>query len=244
MSTPPTSAGGSVWERVHPDRPPGRARAPLSVEAIITAAVAIADAEGLDAVSMRRVATELNARTMSLYTHVGSKEDILDLMADRTAGEVLVPEPLPSGWREAITLVVEREREVMSRHPWMVALQSRGPAVGPNGLRHVEQSLRAIAGLGLDGQRAAEVVLAIDHYTLGHAIRESWDAARPPDETGLSVEERAAVRATFYADMVRRGELPLLAPLIAEGLRVRDDSFRRGLTWLLDGIERDLRREG
>ena len=130
-----------------------RRRTSLSREAIVAAAVAIADAEGLDAVSIRRVAADLHARAMSLYTYIERKEDLLDLMADEVAAETLVPGELPADWREATLAIARRERQTTLRHPWLVDLVTRRSAlgrVGPNMLRHSEQSIAALAGLDAD----------------------------------------------------------------------------------------------
>src|SRR3954449_4175411 len=95
-------------------------RSSLSREAIVAAALALADAEGLDAVSIRRVAAALGARPMSLYTHIAAKDDLVDLMADAVVGEVLVEDP-PAGWRAALGAMAERSWRTFVAHPWLLA---------------------------------------------------------------------------------------------------------------------------
>src|SRR4051794_27652562 len=102
-----------VWSRLPPERPPR-----LTREVIVEAGLRLADAEGLDAVSIRRVAAVLDARPMTLYSHIDRKEDLLDLMFDRLAGTVLEGEPLPSGWRDALVVIASRKRRVCLAHPW------------------------------------------------------------------------------------------------------------------------------
>ncbi|MEU0568656.1 TetR/AcrR family transcriptional regulator C-terminal domain-containing protein [Nonomuraea sp. NPDC005983] len=225
----------SVWSRPAPQRRPA-----LTREAIVAAAVAIADAEGLAAVSIRRVAAELGARAMSLYTHIERKEDLLDLMADEVAAEVLVEEALPADWREATLVIARREREAVRRHPWRVDLVPQRVSVGPNGLRHVEQSLAALDGLAVDELTKWRILAAIDDYSLGFTIRESLERAAPRTD-GVNDAERAAVAEPYMRELIASGEFPRLAPMIERGVAGFDDNYERGLNWLLDGIEGDLR---
>ncbi|TDC99812.1 TetR family transcriptional regulator [Nonomuraea deserti] len=224
----------SIWSRPAPPRRPA-----LSREAIVAAAVAIADAEGLAAVSIRRVAAELGARAMTLYSYIERKEDLLALMHDAIAAEVLVDEPLPDDWREALLLLARREREMVLRHPWRVELISQRIEVGPNGLRHVEQKLSVFDGFGIDRLTAWRILAAYADYMTGFVIREATDR-RAPREQGINDAERAAVAEPYIRELIEGGEFPRLAPMIQEGVRGADDNFERGLSWVLDGIEADL----
>lgn len=205
----------------------------------MAAGIAVADAEGLAAVSIRRVAAELGARAMTLYSYIERKEDLLALMLDEISAEVLVEEPLPESWREALLLMARREREVVLRHPWRVELISQRVAVGPNGLRHVDQKLSVLDGLGLDRLACWRILAAFTDYMTGFVVRESLERGAPRSE-GINDAERAAVAEPYIKDLVERGELRRLAPMIEEGVRGADDNFERGLTWLLDGIERTI----
>lgn len=225
---------GPVWAR-----PDTRRRPALTREAIVEAAVRIADAEGLDAVSIRRVAAELAARTMSLYTHIDSKADLLDLMADHIAGEVLVDGALPPDWREAISLISRKEREAAHRHPWAGDLlnQRTHAMIGPNGLRHLEQSMAAVSGLRLDPAETWRVIAAINDYVFGYVVREvrEREIAR---RDGLSGTERQALIRPYLQRLIDSGELVTIAPLLRDGVPIAGDDFEQGLNWLLDGIER------
>jgi AcrR family transcriptional regulator len=221
------TVGDPIWARNQPQRRPA-----LTREAIVAAAMAVADAEGLEAVSMRRVAAELGARTMSLYTHIDRKEDLLDLMADEMIGEVLVEEAALSGsWRDAISAIVRRERDAYLRHPWMSELIGKRSRVGPNTLRHLEQSLTALDELNVDLETAIDIVGTVDHYMLGHVMVEVAVRCRPE----VSLGERA-----YLEELVRSGDYPRLAPLLRGNRPKRHGDFERGLQWLLDGIEREL----
>jgi AcrR family transcriptional regulator len=224
----------SVWSRPVPPRRPA-----LTREAVVAAAIAIADAEGLAAVSIRRVAAELGARTMTLYSYIERKEDLLALMVDEIGAEVLVDGPLPEDWREALLLMAGLERAAVRRHPWRVDLIASRVAVGPNGLRHVEQKLAAFDGLGLDRLAAWRCLAAFNDYMTGFVVRESLERGAPRRE-GINDAERAAVAEPYIRELVDSGEFPRLAPMIEQGVRGADDNFERGLRWVLDGIEGDL----
>ncbi len=138
----------SVWTRE--DEPKLAAPQPLSRESIVAAAIEIADTEGLEAVSIRRLATKLEARPMSLYSHIERKGDLIDLMVDEVIGGSILPESPPSGdWRDDLRRISQRTRENIRAHPWMIAVAFRRPFIGPNALRHIDQSLAAVSELPL-----------------------------------------------------------------------------------------------
>lgn len=198
-------------------------------------ALSVADSDGLAAVSIRRVAGELGARAMSLYTHIDRKEDLLDLMVDEVARETYIEGGLPADWREAVTMIARREREVARRHPWVVDLLDRRPRVGPNGLRHLEQSLAALRGLCLDPRSAWRILAAVTDYCAGYHTRDLSER-RAPQQGGFTEADRTAMLRPYFQRMADSGEFPNLAPLLTEGLSGDDDNFEHGLRWLLDGI--------
>ncbi|MFC4589494.1 TetR/AcrR family transcriptional regulator [Sphaerisporangium corydalis] len=227
-------ARGPVWVREA-----GKRRSALSREAIVDTAVALADAEGLAAVSIRRVAGELGARAMSLYTHIERKEDLLDLMFDKVASETCVAGGLPPGWREGVSAISRATRNAMLRHPWMVDLAAQRPKIGPNSLRHGEQSLTALAGLDLDDEAKGLILTAADDYTLGHTIREvSRGVAVRRD--GGSQAEREALLQPYISELMETGDFPNLARFMKTDFPGAVDNFERGLKWLLDGLAADL----
>jgi AcrR family transcriptional regulator len=213
-----------VWAREKPRRRPT-----LSRDAIVATAVTIADAEGLDAVSIRRVAADLGVRPMSLYTYIDRKEDLLALMRDEVDGEVLIGADLPSGWRRAMTAIARRTREVVLRHPWMTDLTAHNAAFGPNALRHMEESITALRELGLDPRLTVEVITAVDKYVLGHI---SFEVANRSIATASIAEQQ------FFHSLLATGEFPELSRIAADALASAgaEDQFERGLSWLLDGI--------
>lgn len=205
----------------------------------MSAAIAVADEDGLAAVSIRRLATALGARAMSLYTYIARKQDLLDLMSDEIAGEVVIAEPLPADWRDAVRTIAHRERSIVLRHPWIVDLVSNQPRIGPNALRHVEQSLSALAGLRLDPHQASRILAAVDDYVHGYVIREVREL-RAPHRDGSSDMERQSLMQPYFQQLLDSGDFPNLAPLLEQGMPSHEDNFDRGLNWLLDGIAKDL----
>ena len=133
-----------IWLRPEPnDRRPRFNR-----EQITAAVLKIADSEGFDALTMKRIADELDCGTMTLYYYVRTKADLVTLMHDAILAEILLPQ-LPAGWREAVSAIARRTRDVLLAHPWSVA-SLNGAQFGPNAMRHVEQSLEALDALALD----------------------------------------------------------------------------------------------
>lgn len=132
--------------------------------------IAIADEQGIDAVSMRNIATRLGVGTMTLYTWVENKDDLVALMADALADQMLVPEPMPEDWRAALTEIAIATRDVFMAHPWMLSSGRTPGRIGANMLRHVDQSLRAVLSLDLEWPLRASMLQAIDHYALGYAL--------------------------------------------------------------------------
>jgi AcrR family transcriptional regulator len=223
-----------AWARRHTRR-----SSALSRGAIVDASLRIADAEGLDAVSIRRVAAELGARTMSLYSHIDSKDDLLDLMTEKVLDELLIEGDLPAGWREAVITIARREREVAVRHPWLVDLANHRSSVmiGPNGLRHLDQSVAALAELKLEPLDAWRIIAAIDDYMLGYVTREVRERELPRRH-GVTAEELRAFTQPYLQELIDNGEFVNVTPLLTDGVPAAGDSFEYGLTWILDGIER------
>jgi AcrR family transcriptional regulator len=149
----------------------------LSVERIVAAAVAIADAEGLEAVSMARVAKELGFTPMSLYRHVTSKDDLLQLMWNASAQgvEALVLEG--DGWRERLRHWALVQREAIDAHPWITQMPLAQPPMAPNSLTFVERGLEALDGTGLADADKIRIIGLIGSYTLSEA-RMAHDAER------------------------------------------------------------------
>ncbi|GAB3844965.1 TetR/AcrR family transcriptional regulator C-terminal domain-containing protein [Dactylosporangium cerinum] len=217
---------GSVWTR-----PPRPTRRRLSLEAIVRAAVDLADAEGLDAITIRRVAAELNARPMSLYSFMDRKDDLIELMVDEILGEMVLGEP-PKDWLAALHAIAAQTRAVGRRHPWLIAAIMQRPALGPNAVRHAEQSMAALAGLGLEREEARTLLIAVDAFTMGFGGLElAGHSMRQRD--GLTESQWADSTGAYLDDLSRAGRAPHLAQLAEEP---SDQAFATSLNWLLAGF--------
>jgi AcrR family transcriptional regulator len=235
-----------IWARPEPgERRPAHTR-----EKIAETAIAIADAEGFEAVSMRRIAAELGAGTMTLYHYVRTKDELIALMDDTIMGELLIPEDeVPDGWREGLAEIARRTRGVFDRHPW--ALESlRNADTGPNGMRHVEQTFAVAALMGLGTDVQFEVTALLDDYVFGHVVRTAEMRRALAGEP--NARRQLDAMADYMVAQIETGEFPHLAAFagddINEGLErwgrltVDRDRFERGLQRVLDGIELDLER--
>jgi AcrR family transcriptional regulator len=226
MSTP-------IWAR---PEPPGRGG--LSRAEIVRVALAVADAEGLEAVSIRRLARELGSGAMSIYHYFDSRDELLELMGETVAAEMLVPE-VPDDWRAALTAIAQRGRATFKAHPWMLFALSERPRVTPNLLRHVEQTsqaLRTLAEAGADRALLSGIALAVDDYLIGYTLREVMADART-DRLDAAAED------PHIRYLLESGEFPMLAQWVAQGdAPPPADRFEQGLEWLLDGFAARLGR--
>jgi AcrR family transcriptional regulator len=208
----------------------------------------IADAEGFEAVTMRRVASELSAGTMSLYHYVRSKDDLVALMDDALMGEALVPPAeLPSAWRDALAAVARSTRTALIAHPWALsALQSA--QLGPNAMRHFEQSLAAVATTGLDIPAKFSLLSVVDDYVFGNVLHSTEAHSRR--EAAAANPAAVAAGIEFGLAQLSTGEFPHTAALLGDGdprkaideapSPVMDDrgldaQFEQGLQAVLDG---------
>lgn len=203
----------------------GRKRQRLSPAAITEVAIGLADAEGLEAVSIRRVAAELDARAMSLYDHFASKRELLDSMNDEVIGEMLVSQPLPETWREAMATTARTMYAAYARHPWAIFVAAERIGPGPNAVKIAKQVARALTTLPLEHGDVWQVQGIVNDYVIGYSFR-TVGTVNPEDM-------EAAIAAS---DVV---EFPELAAL-PDNLRNRSsiERFELGLQTVLDGIER------
>jgi len=243
------SAGsGPIWTQPEP----GSRKPRFTREQIASAALVIADGEGFEAVSMRRVAAELDAGTMTLYNYVRTKDDLLALMHDAIMGEVLVPpDELPPEWRAALTVIARRVRSALLRHPWALASLQEAQ-FGPNAMRRFEQHLAALAPTGFDAATKFDLLTFVNSYVFGNAMITSESRGR----AAAAQADPDAVKAMIEFGMAQlsSGEFPHTAALLTQipppapgqssgppmdeqGL---DEQFERGLQALLDGAARHM----
>jgi AcrR family transcriptional regulator len=223
----------------------GRARSGggLTRDEIVTAALRLAAASGdPDAVSMRAIASELGVGTMSLYHHVPTKDDLLDLMQDVVMGElVIADDELPGNWRDALHAISVRTYEVYRRHPWMVAGGWERPTMGPRAFAHIEQSLSIFGDRpDLPIQQIGEILGAADDYVIGFVTRQ-LATERAVRRFGLTMDQYQEALQPYVDRMIEQGDYPNLRRFAGEEWRIEgDDRFERGLSFLLDGISASL----
>ncbi|RNG18376.1 GntR family transcriptional regulator [Streptomyces botrytidirepellens] len=232
-----------------PRKPVSPAPAPeqeLTLDRIVRTAIAIADAEGLPALSMRGVAARLGVATMSPYRYVPSKDDLVLLMADAAFGEETYLADAPEGWRPRIELGARTLWALYRRHPWLAQLGSlTRPLMVPNLIAHGEWMLSALDGHGLDPTTLFDIHVLIYSHVQGLAVNLEWEA-HAEASTGQSEDEWMDSRAPALRELVESGRFPTFARVVGSftagtdgtgGYDLRlDDLFASGLSALLDGL--------
>ena len=232
-----------VWFR---HEPAGR-RPRLGRDDITAAAMRLADAEGFAAVSMRRIADELAVGTMTLYHYVRTKDELLTLVTDAIMGEVVVPAgiAIPTDWRDALMLIASRSRDVMRRHSWILDITD-DPPIGPNSVRHFDQTLQAVAYLDATLADKLDIVTTVDEFVFGYCLHERNNLSGEDAQHAFGHD-----MVTYVTGLVASGSYPQLDRLAASigldalwdalSLHLRDESrFARNLRRILDGIAADL----
>jgi AcrR family transcriptional regulator len=212
----------------------------LSVERIVRTAIELADDEGLERLSMRKVAERLGTGAMSLYRYVPGKTELLELMMDRIHGEGPPPEP-GEDWRRNVEALAHHARALMRRHPWMLGVTlGQRPPLGPNILASYDRFLAALSGIGLS---AAEMVAAaelVNHYVAG-STRTEIESRQVAEASGVTDTEWWTERASFWEDYFDPERFPAISAVYAEGGYDESlDHFEFGLQRILDGIEARL----
>ncbi|MFF3908949.1 TetR/AcrR family transcriptional regulator C-terminal domain-containing protein [Streptomyces sp. NPDC001848] len=224
-----------IWAR--PERT-GRGPKPAYTRSdIAAAAVRVADAEGLDAVSMRRVAAELGCGTMSLYNYVPRKEDLYELMMDAVGGEHELWEP-SGDWRADMLLMAHQTRALMHRHPWLPRLISGHYGFSPNALRYLEHCLRSLEPLEASAGTKLELI-AMVNGVVTTAVANELSAAERARTLPWSAEQEQAVRMAYLGGQLATGAYPRLAAALtqAAGQVDLDEVFQRVVERVLDAFE-------
>ncbi|REE95283.1 TetR/AcrR family transcriptional regulator [Thermomonospora umbrina] len=231
----PTRSLELLWDvQARPRRGP---KPRLTVRAIAEAAIEVADAEGLAALSMRRVAEQLGVSPMSLYTYVPGKAELLDIMLDTVQGEAPLLDELPGDWRARVEHWARESLASHHRHPWVLQVATTRPPMGPNELTWAESAMRALGETGLPPREIVAVVGSLDDYVRG-AARRAVDAAQAERRIGTTEEQHYRDRAPLLERLITADRFPTMHRFHHAG--VFDDpldAFEFGLRRLLDGIE-------
>ncbi|MFC4116616.1 TetR/AcrR family transcriptional regulator C-terminal domain-containing protein [Nonomuraea zeae] len=231
-----------VWER--PEPPARPALSPLSRERIVRAAIELADAEGLESVSVRKVAAALDAGPMRLYGYLSTKDELLDLMVDAVYGEITPPEQAGEDWRATLRALAHRTRQAAHRHEWFADLFGGRPHMGPNALAYLEVALAALyRAPGFDHiDTAMQAAGAVNAYVIG-AVRSEIAEARAERATGLDERQWQDTSAPYMSRMLASGRYPTLVEVVRHATHPdADATFDAGLGYVLDGIATHLTR--
>ncbi|ANN19296.1 TetR family transcriptional regulator [Amycolatopsis orientalis] len=232
----------SVWTR-----PRRKQHQPaLSQAQIVAEAIRLLDVEGVDALSMRRLGTALNAGATSLYRHVANRDELIELVVDEVYGEITVPDG-DSGWREAAVVGAQSVRAMILRHPWIASLLgSVGLSyLGPNVMRLNERLLAVFVSAGFPDDEADQAISAVISYVIGMGTTEaawlttvakSGRSEREWAEHLRPAVEEAAREYPHQRDRLVRDDVE------TDPERLRDEKFRYGLERMLDGLETRLKR--
>ncbi|MFE9569638.1 TetR/AcrR family transcriptional regulator C-terminal domain-containing protein [Streptomyces sp. NPDC006692] len=225
-----------IWAR--PERAGRGPRPAFSRADIAAAAVRIADADGIDALSMRRVAAELGCGTMSLYNYVPRKEDLYELMVDAVSAEYELGAPT-GDWRADMIGLARQTRALMHRHPWVPRLMSPVYGFSPNALRYLEHCLACLEPLDLKAGTKMELIASVTGVVTTYVANEIATAERARS-LPWSVEQEHGVRIAYLFGQVSTGRYPHLAAAFAEdsGPIDLDAVFDRALTRTLDSFGR------
>lgn len=238
-----------LWRR---QRAAGRAPGPalgrrprLTVDAVVSAAIRLADAQGLTATSMSRVAAALGVGTMTLYTYVPSKAELLDLMVDEVLGERGLPGPgdaRPEHWRDQVGLYVENTRKMYRHHPWLCAVSLLRPPIGPGLLAEEEYVLSTLVPLGLSPRQQVAAASTITGYVTATA-RLEVESVELERLTGQSNDSWWQDRMTFWEEYFDVDRHPTMTDMWHRGgyeastAEQTAAAHEFGLQRLLDGIE-------
>lgn len=229
-----------LWGRT--DAPKRGPKPKVTLAEIVNAAVAIADAEGLDAVSTRRVAEAVGISPMSFYTHVPGKAELLDLMLDHISlpGGAPPPDWDEMGWRARLELVAHALWGHYLNHPWALQVETHRPILGPNTMASYEVALSAVEGIGFDPFEMDLAITTLADYVYG-AVRHATRAQAVKQETGMSDDDWWYTIAPFLEtlDFTPYPISSRIGPIVGEAYGLGDPhrAFKFGLERFLDGLD-------
>ncbi|MFJ9125805.1 MULTISPECIES: TetR/AcrR family transcriptional regulator [unclassified Streptomyces] len=209
----------------------------LTLDRIVEAAVEVADAEGIGAVSMRRLATDLGTGTMSLYRYVPGKAELLHLMLDRVQTPHEDPAALGDGtWRAAVATMARETLALYQRHPWLLQVNQARPVLGPGALSGMEKMMARIKPMGLTDPELLSVLVMVDGYVSGVArtrvYEQEAETTSGMTDTAFWEAQSPALEAAMTS-----GRYPVMASLSEDTFAPGFDHFEFGLQRILDGLD-------
>lgn len=231
----PHSSGPPRW--VTDDLPDKPVRQPLSRRRIVLAALALAESEGMAAITMRRVATTLEVTPMSLYNHVADKAELLDLMLDYVIGDLVRASANDTGsWEDRLRAVARRNHDLWKRHPVFAQVYVDGVTIGPYGLANIERIVGILRDAGFRDEDAAEAFFVLFHYSVASIL---VGPAKPVDPSRRDSRSDGTVDSIvdLYFSALPRTEIPNVVAAVPHMPR---DAFEFGLELLIDGLRQRL----
>ena len=236
-----------LWEMDGRAEPASRRGTALDREQIVRAAIHLADAEGLEAVTMRRVAQQLNTGAMSLYRHVPDKDALVSMMIETVLGDALAEQPPPSeGWRDSLRAIAQSTWRLSRRHRWYPEASIAYPPLTPNGVAGLEHALSVFDAYGLSIVTRMQFVGAVHHLAL-HAALDRAIEEGSRERFGVTEEEAFRRMAPLMEKLAASGQYPNVTAFIAEVSQFDGDEEEwvlAGVELILDGIECRLARLG
>jgi AcrR family transcriptional regulator len=204
----------------------------MSRERVLRTAMDLADREGIEALTMRRLARELGVEAMTLYYYVAKKDDILEGIADLVAGEIELPSA-DEGWKAAARQRAISAHDVLVRHRWASMLWISSGALGPGRLRYMDAGLRGLREAGFSRELTEQAYHAVENHIVGYTLQEMGFAIEP---------EGLAEAGASFLDTLPAGEYPYLVEHVMGHLEgpghVDEGDFEFALDLILDGVER------
>jgi AcrR family transcriptional regulator len=223
------------------DRTPSSREGELSRGRIVEAAIAIAEGQGIGALSLRAVASRIGTPVMSLYRHVRSKDELLRAMTDAALGSESLPRQAPTAWRDQLEVAARAEWRAFRRHPWLARVMNvTRPEPLPRAIAYADWVFRALSQTGLPAAAQMRVHILLHGFVQGLAVNLEVEADAAA-ESGVSDEAWMNERVAAFASLAASGSYPHFARMLATLGPFEldfDDLFERGLAALLDGFER------
>ena len=228
-----------LWRRPHePRRGP---RPTLTVDRVVDTAIELADVDGLSAVTMRRLARMVDVAPMTLYTYVPGKAELLDLMLDAVYARMPLADTTGRSWRERLAAVADENRALCAVHPWVAAVSTGRPPLGPGQVTKYEHELRALDGQGLSDVELDAALAHLLAFVRAHA-RDAADALTARRESRMDEEQWWAANAPLLAQVLDEAAYPTAVRVGTAAGRAHggtwsaDHAWAFGLGMLLDGI--------
>ncbi len=216
-----------------------------SVSDVVREAITLADEEGIAALTIRRLAERLGLHSMSLYTYVPGRDELIGLMIDEVGGEAILP-PQEGDLRTRLERVARLQWDEYQRHPWLLDVEAHRPWIGPNACERYEWQLAAVEGIGLDDLEM-DLVVTLVLGIVGSAARAALLAARAQSSSGMTDADWWAINAPILEQVMEPGRYPIsrrVGTSTGEEYEALSDparAFEFGLARVLDGVERHVR---